>query len=64
MRKQSVWRFVVQIVGASLALAGLICILIAHWDKLTAGLRRFFVKCMDICSCPELDDYADELLYE
>lgn len=64
MKKQSMWRFVVQIVGASLALAGVICLLIAHWDRLTAGLRAFFAKCADIRSCPEFDDYADELLYE
>ena len=64
MKKHSVWRFVVQIVGASLALAGLICLLIANWDRLTARLRMFFVKCMDVCACPEFDDYADELLYE
>ena len=64
MKKQSMWRFVVQIVGASLALAGIICLLIAHWDKLTACLRSFFTKCADICSCPEFDDYEDELLYE
>jgi len=32
-------RFVLKIVGASLALAGAICLIIGFWDKLTAPFR-------------------------
>ena len=67
MKKQSMWRFVVWGVGVALALAGIICILIAHWDKVTACMHSFFTKCADIFSCPEFDDYGDfedDLLYE
>ncbi len=60
MKKQSIWRLVVQIVGASLALAGIICLLVAYWDKLAA----LCTKCKGACACPESEDYADELLYE
>ena len=31
---KSTWRFVLKIVGLSLALAGLICVVIGFWDKL------------------------------
>lgn len=65
MKKQSRLCFVVQIVGASLALAGIICLLIARWDRVTACLHSFFTRCADIFSCPDLDeyDYADEQLF-
>lgn len=33
-------RFVLKIVGASLTLAGGICLVIGFWDKLTAPFRR------------------------
>ncbi len=47
-------RFVLKIVGGSLALAGAICLIIGYWDVLTAqrGCRR-----RDRPS--EYDDYAD-----
>lgn len=61
MKKQSTWRFVMRIVGASLAVAGLVCLLIAYWDKLTACIGG---KCKGKCECSEYDDYADELMYE
>ncbi len=47
-------RFVLKIVGASLSLAGLVCLVIGFWDVLTApcsGKRRY--------SPSEYDDYAD-----
>ena len=39
---KSTWRFVLKIVGLSLAAAGVICVIIGCWDKLAeeaAGLR-------------------------
>lgn len=47
-------RFVLKIVGASLALAGAICLVIGYWDILTA---RPFCKRRGHPS--EYDDYAD-----
>ena len=64
MEKKSIWRLVVQIVGLALALAGIIFLLIAHWDKLTACVASLRSKCKSACSCAESEDYADELLYE
>lgn len=60
---KSTWRLVMEIVGAALAVAGLVCLLIAYWDKLTEG----FALLMDKCKCKhclEDDDFADELMYE
>ena len=31
---KSTWRFVLKIVGLSLAVGGLICVIIGFWDKL------------------------------
>lgn len=64
MKKQSIWRFVMKIVGASLAVAGFVCLLIAYWDKLTACIGTIGAKCKGKCECSEYDDYADELMYE
>lgn len=56
-------RMVMKIVGASLALAAVVCLLIGGWHDLSVGccgvkkqLRQKFN--------PEFDDYADEELYE
>ncbi len=47
-------RFVLKIVGGSLALAGLVCLIIGYWDKLMA---------LKVGPCKrrpsEYDDYAD-----
>lgn len=63
---KSTWRFVLKIVGASLALAGAICLLIGYWDKLMAGgaavKKAVAGKCR--CQCSEFADYDDEQLYE
>lgn len=64
MKKQSIWRFVVQIVGVSLALAGLICLLVAYWDKLVSSIGALCNKCKGDCASAESEDYEDELLYE
>ena len=34
---KSTWRFVLKIVGVSLALAGIICLLVGCWESLMAG---------------------------
>ena len=34
------WHFVLMIVGLSLAAAGLICMLVASWDKLAAAKQE------------------------
>lgn len=66
MRNQSTWRFVMKIVGASLAVAGFVCLVIAYWDKLAAlfGAVCAKCKCKSSADCSEYDDYADELMYE
>lgn len=64
MKGRSTWRFVLKIVGASLALAGAICLVIGYWDKLMAGGaavgKAVAAKCKPRCS--EFDDYDDEQL--
>ncbi len=56
-------RMVMKIVGASLALAAVICLLIGGWHDLSVGFcglkNRFCSKCGS-----EYDDYADEELYD
>lgn len=47
-------RFVLKIVGGSLALAGAVCLIIGYWDVLTA--QRC---CRRRCRPSEYDDYAD-----
>ena len=63
---KSTWRFIVKNVGASLALAGLVCLVVGYWDKLMAGgaalKENLAGKCK--CRCSEFDDYDDDLLYE
>ena len=64
MKKQSTWRFVLKVVGVSLAAAGAICLVIGYWDKLMALFGSVCEKCKGKCSNPEFDDYDDEQLYE
>lgn len=55
------WRLVLEIVGMSLAVAGLICVLIGYWDRLEEG----FVSLKEACQgrrCSEFDDYDDDFL--
>ena len=55
-------RMVMKIIGASLALAALICLVIGGWHDLKVGLcglkNRFGKK-----EVSEFSDYADEELY-
>jgi len=56
-------RMVMKIIGASLALAAFICLLIGGWHDLSVGFcglkNRLGMKCRS-----EYDDYADEELYD
>ena len=50
-------RFVLKIIGASLALAASVCVVIAFWDRL--------MNLLEGKNCGgEGDDYDDELMYE
>lgn len=58
---KSTWRFVLKIVGLSLAAAGLICIIVGFWDKLTedvCGVRESLRRRKS--KYPEFDDYDDD----
>ena len=57
MKSNSTWRFVLAIVGASLAAAGFICIVVANWNKLTACVASLGKK---RSACPEFDDFDDD----
>ena len=63
---KNTWHFVLKIIGLSLALAGLICLVVGCWDALTTGtaeLKKCVAgKCRGTCS--EFDDYDDNLLYK
>ena len=61
---RSTWRMVMKIVGASLILAGAICMLIGCFDKLMAGSCALKNAVTGKCKCSEFDDYDDELLYD
>ena len=65
MKSSSTWRFVLKIVGLSLAAAGLICLLVGFWDKLAedAAAVKSALSRKRGC-CPEFDDYDDDLLCE
>lgn len=56
-------RMVLKIVGASLAFAAFVCLLIGGWHDLSVGFcgakKRLHQKIS-----PEYNDYADEKLYE
>lgn len=56
-------RFVLKIVGWSLAVAAAACCIVAYWDKITSGLsclkERVSEKGACCCHNPEFDDYAD-----
>lgn len=48
-------RFVLKIVGAALAVAGVACLIVGYWDKLTGCCTGIPArKCRS-----EFDDYAD-----
>ena len=65
MKSSSTWRFVLKIVGLSLAAAGMICLLVGVWDKLAEDAAAVRGKLAGkSCRCSEVDDYDDGLLCE
>lgn len=66
MKSSSTWRFVLKIVGLSLAAAGLICLVVGFWDKLAenAAAVKDNLSAKGGCRCSEFDDYDDDLLCE
>ena len=61
MKSTSTWRFVMKIVGLSLVLAGLICLVVGFWDKLAEDAVAVADK-LSRKHAPEFDDYDDEQL--
>lgn len=61
MKSASTWRLVMKIVGLSLVLAGLVCLVIGFWDKLAVDAAAVADKLSGKHS-PEFDDYDDEQL--
>jgi len=57
---KSTWRFVLKIVGASLAFAGVVCLIVGCWDRLLEGGAA--VK-KALGGCSEFDDYDDDEFY-
>lgn len=59
----STWRFVMKIIGLSLVLAGLVCLVIGFWDALAENASAVGSKLSSKRKhCPEFDDYDDEQL--
>lgn len=56
-------RMVMKIIGASLALAAFVCLLIGGWHDLSVGCCGMRSRLRQKFN-PEYDDYADEELYE
>lgn len=56
-------RFVLKIVGWSLAAAAAVCCIVAYWDKITSGFSSLKDRMTDkgacCCHSSEYDDYAD-----
>ena len=64
MKSSSTWRFVLKIVGLSLAAAGVICVIVGCWDKLAEDAAALKDKLSGKGCCSEFDDYDDDLLCE
>ena len=56
-------RMVMKIIGASLAFAAVVCLLIGGWHDLTVGCCGLKSRVKQKFTS-EYDDYADEELYE
>lgn len=61
---KSTWRFVLKIIGLSLAAAGIICVVVGSWDKLAEEAACLKQKLFGKCGCSEFSDYDDDLFYE
>ena len=56
---KSTWRFVLKIVGLSLALAGLVCMIVGFWDTLDVSGAAGSLRARHH-RYPEFDDYDDD----
>ncbi|WP_409969808.1 hypothetical protein RFF05_07860 [Bengtsoniella intestinalis] len=56
-------QLVMKIIGASLALAAVVCLLIGGWNDLTMGIRGMQSRHGKDAGYDEFDDYADDQLY-
>ena len=62
---KSTWRFVMKIVGLSLAVAGLVCVIIGCWDKLAEDVTAVAGNLRSRCGkYSEFSDYDDDLFYD
>lgn len=52
-----------KIIGASLGLAALICLLIGSWNDLTMGVRGVQSRRKQDSGYDEFDDYEDDQMY-
>lgn len=55
-------RFVLKIVGLSLAAAAAVCCVVAYWDKIAGlfcGVKEKVAQRSTCCHPSEYDDYAD-----
>lgn len=60
---KSTWRFVLKIVGLSLAAAGLLCLIVGFWDTLAEDITAAAGH-LRSSKYPEFDDYDDDLFFE
>lgn len=61
---KSTWRFVMKIIGLSLAAAGVICLIVGCWDKLAEEAACLRKKLTGKGGYSEFSDYDDDLFYE
>ena len=54
---------VMKIIGASLAFAAVVCLIIGGWSDIRAGVSGMKSRVSQILSPAEAADYADEELY-
>ena len=61
---KSTWRFVLKLIGLSLAAAGVICLIVGSWDRLAEEASCLKRKLFGKGGCSEFADYDDDLFYE
>ena len=55
---------VMKIIGASLAFAAVVCLIIGGWHDITVGVSGLKSRMSKRNAVSEFEDYADEELYE
>ena len=62
---KSTWRFAMKIAGLALAAAGVVCMIVGSWDKLSEDINTVAgnLRCRR-GKYPEFDDYDDDLFFE